>query len=189
MAAHMNGNELVVWRSAAGHLSAWPDRCPHRGMRLSHGFVRGETLACIYHGWVYETSGVCQHIPAHPALVPPAAIRVEALSCVEKDGVLWLAAADTQTSPPALTGLSPVRSLTATVGADRLRAVEPALTGADILRGTVQIKDQPAEVCLLLQPRGTEVTIHALCDETADRVAVSRWLDDLRRRAELGVAA
>lgn len=189
MAAHMNRNELVVWRSASGHLSAWPDRCPHRGMRLSHGFVRGETLACIYHGWVYGTSGVCQHVPAHPALVPPAAIRVEALSCVEKDGVLWLAAADTQTSPPALRGLSPVRSLTARVDAARLRAMEPTLKGSEVLRGRVQVKGQPVEICLLVQPRGTEVTIHALCGDAADRVAVSRWLDDLRRRAELEAVA
>lgn len=189
MAAEMNGVELAVWRSASGRLSAWPDRCPHRGMRLSHGFVRGETLSCIYHGWVYGTSGACQHIPAHPALVPPTAIRVEAFSCVEADGVLWLAPAGTVTLPPALTGLTPVRSLTTEVGAERLRAVEPSLMGKEMLRGIVAINGLPVEVCLLLQPRGDRVTVHVLCAEGADLIDVSRWLDDLRRRAEMeGVA-
>jgi phenylpropionate dioxygenase-like ring-hydroxylating dioxygenase large terminal subunit len=71
MAGRFQDTELAIWRSATGKLSAWVDRCPHRGMRLSHGFVRGETLSCIYHGWVYGTDGGCKHIPAHPALTPP----------------------------------------------------------------------------------------------------------------------
>lgn len=184
MAAELNGIELVVWRSASGRLSAWSDRCPHRGMRLSHGFVRGETLSCIYHGWVYGTSGACQYIPAHPTLVPPTAIRVEAFSCVEADGVLWLAPAGTTRLPPDLTGLTPVRSLTTNVGVEQLRAVELTLLGDEILRGNVAINDELVEVCLLVQPRGDRVTLHALCAKDADVIEVSRWLDDLRRRAE-----
>ena len=105
------GVELAIWRSATGRLSAWKDRCPHRGMRLSHGFVRGETLACIYHGWVYGQDGACRHIPAHPAMVPPASIRAEAFACVEQDGVLWVAPAEATDAPPKLNGMEPVRSL------------------------------------------------------------------------------
>ncbi|MGB1508948.1 MAG: Rieske (2Fe-2S) protein, partial [Paracoccaceae bacterium] len=41
MRAFVNGKDVVVWRSTSGKLSAWENRCPHRGMRLSHGFVRG----------------------------------------------------------------------------------------------------------------------------------------------------
>ena len=69
-------HDLALWRSASGRIAAWFDRCPHRGMRLSHGFVRGEALSCIYHGWSYGASGGCRHIPAHPNLEPPEAIRV-----------------------------------------------------------------------------------------------------------------
>ena len=50
MRAIVGEQDLVVWRSKSGVLSAWDNRCPHRGMRLSHGFVRGEALACVYHG-------------------------------------------------------------------------------------------------------------------------------------------
>ncbi|MEH6728896.1 MAG: Rieske 2Fe-2S domain-containing protein, partial [Hyphomicrobiales bacterium] len=66
--------DLVVWRSRSGQVSAFDNRCPHRGMRLSFGFVRGERLSCIYHGWQYGQDGGCRHIPAHPDMTPPASI-------------------------------------------------------------------------------------------------------------------
>src|SRR3989338_3926114 len=49
MPALWQGRELAVWRSASGKLSAWDDRCPPRGMRLSHGFVGGGALAGAVH--------------------------------------------------------------------------------------------------------------------------------------------
>ena len=158
-------------------------------MRLSHGFVRGETLACIYHGWVYGTDGACRHIPAHPALVPPAAIRTEAFACIEQDGVLWLAPADTAEAPPALGGLVPVRSLSLACGPDRIGRVEPDLRGQERLQGRVTIGGQTHEICLLVQPGPDGTMLHALCEAGADPVKVSRWLEDLRRRAESMVEA
>jgi nitrite reductase/ring-hydroxylating ferredoxin subunit len=189
MAGHWNGTDLAVWRSASGRLAAWKDRCPHRGMRLSHGFVRGETLACIYHGWVYGTDGACRHIPAHPALEPPAAIRTEAFGCIEQDGVLWLAPVGTAGDPPSLDGLRPLRSLTLTCDAAALLGAEPALTGQDVLRGRVTIAGQAQDICLLVQtvPGGT--ALHVLVGQGADPVLASRWLEDLRRRAEERIAA
>ncbi len=188
IAAQMNGVELAVWRSATGKLSAWKDRCPHRGMRLSHGFVRGETLSCIYHGWVYGNSGACQHIPAHPELTPPSAIRAEAYACVEADGVLWLSVAGTTSAPPDLAGLTAVRSMVVNASAARIAAAAGLPTGA-ILRGKVAIDGTLVEVCLLLQPRAADVAVHALCGDAAQKIHVSRWLEDLRRKAEEGVAA
>ena len=189
MAGHWQGTELAVWRSATGKLAAWKDRCPHRGMRLSHGFVRGETLACIYHGWVYGTDGACQHIPAHPALTPPSAIRTTAFACVESDGVLWLAPADTAATLPQLAGLRPVRTLGLTCDLAAIRAAEPALVGDEFLRGSVSIQGQMQDICLLVQPGPGGITLHVLCGAQADRVQVSRWLEALRRRAEEKVAA
>lgn len=186
--AQLNGVELAVWRSASGKLSAWKDRCPHRGMRLSHGFVRGETLSCIYHGWVYGTSGACNHIPAHPDLTPPAAIRAEAFDCVEADGVLWLATTGTAGQPPDLAGLVPVRSLVMTAETAQIAAAA-GLPGGTALRGPVQIDGAAVEICLLLQPRANDVAVHALCADAADKVAVCRWLEELRRSVEEGVLA
>ena len=189
MAGNWQGHDLAVWRSATGRLQAWNDRCPHRGMRLSHGFVRGETLACIYHGWVYGADGGCKHIPAHPALTPPATITVASFACVEQDGVIWVAPADMAKAPPALAEVQSLRSISLTCDVAAVLAAEPALQGQDILRGTVQMGGQGHEVCLLVQDGPAGVTLHALCAVGADKVAASRWLEGLRRRAEAKVAA
>lgn len=189
MAGYWQGHDLAVWRSATGRLQAWNDRCPHRGMRLSHGFVRGETLACIYHGWVYGADGGCKHIPAHPALTPPATITVASFACVEQDGVIWVAPADMAGAPPALSGLQPLRSVSLTCDVAAVLAAEPALQGQDILHATVQMGGHEHEVCLVVQDGPAGLTLHALCAVGADKVAASRWLEDLRRRAEMKVAA
>src|SRR5687767_2567596 len=72
--ARLAGMEVAIWRGQSGAIHAWRDRCPHRGMRLSFGFVRGEDISCLYHGWRYGADGGCRFIPAHPELEPPKAI-------------------------------------------------------------------------------------------------------------------
>jgi nitrite reductase/ring-hydroxylating ferredoxin subunit len=177
--------DLAIWRSASGRIAAWKDRCPHRGMRLSHGFVRGETLSCIYHGWVYGTSGACSRIPAHPDLVPPSAIRATEFACIEADGVIWVAPAGTEAAVPDLSGFRPVRSLTFTAP-----VVVEGFTGEGVLRGSVVLGGRQVALCLVLQALASgHTTVHALCDAAGDRVAVSRWLEALRWQVEKGAAA
>jgi nitrite reductase/ring-hydroxylating ferredoxin subunit len=81
--------ELVVWRDSGGAAHVWEDRCPHRGMKLSFGFVRGDHIACLYHGWQYNAAGHCQYIPAHPALDVPKTIRVPVHPVHERNGMVW----------------------------------------------------------------------------------------------------
>jgi phenylpropionate dioxygenase-like ring-hydroxylating dioxygenase large terminal subunit len=63
--------DLVVWRGQDQQIFAWSDRCPHRSVKLSNGSVVGNTLVCPYHGMVYDRTGHCIHVPAHPNYVPP----------------------------------------------------------------------------------------------------------------------
>ncbi|MDF2371534.1 MAG: Rieske (2Fe-2S) protein [Rhizobiaceae bacterium] len=70
----VDGFGLAVWRGENGAIQVWEDRCPHRGMRLSFGFVEGNSLTCLYHGWNYRQNGQCSSIPAHPDLDPPGTI-------------------------------------------------------------------------------------------------------------------
>ncbi|MDZ4394543.1 Rieske 2Fe-2S domain-containing protein [Cypionkella sp.] len=184
MAGAWQGAELAIWRSASGRLSAWNDRCPHRGMRLSHGFVRGETLSCIYHGWTYDSDGACSKIPAHPAMVPPAAIKADVYQCVEADGVIWVAPVGAEVALPDLSGLAAVRSITVQAGVAEIARTLPGFVceGA-VWRGQVE----GGAVVLVLQDRGAAVTVHAL--SAGDRVVVSRWLDGLRRLVEEGALA
>jgi nitrite reductase/ring-hydroxylating ferredoxin subunit len=85
----INGQEYVVWRDNRGVAHIWEDRCPHRGMRLSFGFVRGDHIACLYHGWQYDQTGQCRHIPAHPDLDVPKTIKVATFRTLEAAGMIW----------------------------------------------------------------------------------------------------
>lgn len=187
----VRGVELALWRSASGRLAAWADRCPHRGMRLSHGFVRGEALSCIYHGWSYGAGGNCLRIPAHPDLDPPEAIRVPVHRATEAGGVIWVAVAegDEIAPPPALAGLTPLRSLTVQAGAEAVRSAAGLAIGADgILRGDLAA----VAVAVLMQPLPDgAMVLHVLAEpaETAALIAVSRTLDALRRQVEGQVMA
>ena len=64
------GPEVAIWRDGSGAVHVWQDRCPHRGMRLSFGFVRGDELSCLYHGWRYGADGA---VPLHPRASRPDA--------------------------------------------------------------------------------------------------------------------
>jgi phenylpropionate dioxygenase-like ring-hydroxylating dioxygenase large terminal subunit len=87
------GEDVVLWRSGTG-LHAWQDLCVHRGVRLSLGTVDGCRLRCAYHGWTYDESGRCVHMPAHPALKPPAKARVRVFHVVEAAGLVWVSMAE-----------------------------------------------------------------------------------------------
>ncbi|WP_407441134.1 Rieske 2Fe-2S domain-containing protein [Rhodococcus sp. (in: high G+C Gram-positive bacteria)] len=111
----LNGVSIALWRDARGTLHAWGDRCPHRGMRLSFGFVREDRLVCLYHGWQFDGSGACRHVPAHPRMEPPGTVRTTRYRVLERSGLVWVndpAGADDEDLPvlPAAP-ITPVRSV------------------------------------------------------------------------------
>jgi nitrite reductase/ring-hydroxylating ferredoxin subunit len=111
--AVVEGSELVVWRDSSGVAHVWEDRCPHRGMRMSFGFVRGDHIACLYHGWQYDAAGQCRYIPAHPTLEVPSTIKVPTYLAQEKYGIIW-ATSSAEAVLPEITeasDITPVRSL------------------------------------------------------------------------------
>lgn len=178
MPARVDGEDAALWRSAAGHLRIWGDRCPHRGMRLSHGFVRGETLACIYHGWRYGLDGGCSHIPAHPALVPPKTIAARVFACHETEGVIF-ASLETDAAPPeGPKGLAPLRSVAFDVPAETLTARLSPGDGGVSWSGDLAVLVQP------LGPRSCNA--HVLVRPGTDPRAASRALEALRRDCEEG---
>jgi nitrite reductase/ring-hydroxylating ferredoxin subunit len=145
MGTYLFGEEIVVWRDATGAAHIWEDRCPHRGMRLSYGFVRSDRIACLYHGWQYGTDGHCLRIPAHPEVQPPRSIVTWRHSCREAIGLIFAHFGDATGEPvlpheAAGREFVPVRSihvdLPAEALADRFAAVEipsfhTALEGAN----------------------------------------------------------
>jgi len=111
--AVVEGSEIVVWRDNSGVVHVWEDRCPHRGMRMSFGFVRGDHIACLYHGWQYDAGGQCRYIPAHPTLDVPSTIKVPTYVSEEKYGIVWATASPDAAMPDIgpVVEMTPVRSL------------------------------------------------------------------------------
>ncbi len=177
--SRIEDTELAIWRSASGEVRAWSDRCPHRGMRLSHGFVRGNALSCIYHGWQYSENGSCAYIPAHPKLTPPDTICVPTYDCAETDGVIWAALQKPLGAPPAVSSRRPVRSMPVARSARAIAAYFNAPQSTFLEIGS------DFDVALALQPcTAAHCVVHALAARGADRKAVSRWLEALRSDLE-----
>lgn len=185
MPAQISAGPIALWRSQSGQLAASADRCPHRGMRLSHGFVRGEALSCIYHGWSYARAGHCLRIPAHPGLTPPETIRVATYPAEESGGIIWIAEGAPGGKPPLYDDVVPLRSLTVRSGLAALEAAAGAkAVGASILWDAPGAP--PCRLLVALQGE-SETLVHVLVPAgcgPAERIAASRAVEALRRQAE-----
>lgn len=100
--ARLLGEDLVLWR-AAGVANVWQDLCVHRGSRLSLGQVKGDLLACAYHGWTYDSSGQCVRFPAHPDQKPPATAHVRTYNSKEAYGLVWASLGNPADEVPGFT--------------------------------------------------------------------------------------
>ena len=90
IARRLLGEDLVLWRSTSG-VAAALDRCPHRGARLSLGWVDNSSIVCPYHGWEYGSDGRVSCIPTSPpgSALPPKAVLDVALT-EERYGWIWV---------------------------------------------------------------------------------------------------
>ncbi len=206
--AAVGGNDLAVWRSRSGAVRAWDNRCPHRGMRLSHGFVRGESLTCLYHGWQYGTDGICHYIPAHPDLTPPSTLCVRAFACLEKRGVIWISLSDRADEPGVgLPDADPIRSLTVDQEIDMMRSMlatarfpitaswspdEGRFTTISDTQSVViregRLGDEARLLALAWQALdGQRTALHVVTSPAASaclKIVLSRWLERVRWFAE-----
>ncbi len=103
LAVMLLSQPIVLWRDASGQVQAWADQCPHRGAKLSLGRVQGGVLECPYHGWQFEASGRCVHVPALPAFTPPPTHCARTHRACEAYGLVWvkLAAGEVNIALPA----------------------------------------------------------------------------------------
>ena len=184
----LHGQELALWRSSSGAVQAWENRCPHRSVRLTLGYVAGDQLVCRYHGWRYRPDGRCAFVPATPTLAPPPTACVRSYPCREADGVVWASLALLPSGyPPLLGALDACRSFVVEQSADELArriadaGFEPGASAAVWHEADSRTGDP---VVLLLQPMTDATTsVHLLLhrgadasDRTARRLAASRRL-------------
>src|SRR2546430_15864053 len=95
------GEGIVAFRDEHG-VSAFKDLCIHRGTALSLGTITDGRLTCAYHGWQYDRTGACVHIPALPAGSSiPRKARAIVYRAQEKYGLVWVAMAEPVAEGPA----------------------------------------------------------------------------------------
>ena len=95
------GEDVAVWRDAAGRPQVVVDRCPHRGVRLSRGRVLDGRLQCAFHGLRFDGDGRCTLIPWEPEDSPLAdRVRVGAYPAEELGGYVWAYVGDAGRFPP-----------------------------------------------------------------------------------------
>jgi nitrite reductase/ring-hydroxylating ferredoxin subunit len=60
------GERLVAFRDTHGQVGLIEPACAHRGADLFFGRNEDGGIRCIYHGWKYDVSGKCVHMPSVP---------------------------------------------------------------------------------------------------------------------------
>ena len=102
-AVRILGEDIMLLR-ADGKVSALHDRCPHRGVRLSHPMATQEfpgTWSCCYHGWTYdlETGLLVAAITDGPDSRICGKVSVKTYPVEERAGLVWLFVGD-EPAPP-----------------------------------------------------------------------------------------
>lgn len=85
-------NRILFGRDNDGKAFALSDFCPHRGIPLVHGTFDGRVIECQYHGWLFNTEGICEKIPAltDDSPIDCRKIKVFNYPIIEKSGIIWV---------------------------------------------------------------------------------------------------
>lgn len=86
---HYFGQDLVVFRTVSDQIAVVDPHCPHLGAHLGHGGkVDGESLRCPFHGWAFDTAGVCREIPYAKRI--PAGAQARSWTVLERHGFVFV---------------------------------------------------------------------------------------------------
>jgi len=100
VAARLLDVDLVIYRTTAG-VSVTYDICPHRGTKLSAGWIDDDKLVCPMHGLCYDGDGQCVKIPSvsDPTARIPPRMRLRSLMSEERYGIIWACLEDQPSHP------------------------------------------------------------------------------------------
>jgi phenylpropionate dioxygenase-like ring-hydroxylating dioxygenase large terminal subunit len=79
---------VVLFRKQEGTPVALEDRCAHRRLPLSKGYLEGDNLVCGYHGVTYDCAGAGVHIPGQQTI--PSWAHLKSYPVAEKYGCIWI---------------------------------------------------------------------------------------------------
>ncbi len=82
------GEDLTLYRGQSGAPYLVAGNCPHRRTQLDTGWVQGEEIRCIYHGWRFDGAGRCTEAPAE-GIETASKIRITHYPVREYAGLLF----------------------------------------------------------------------------------------------------
>jgi phenylpropionate dioxygenase-like ring-hydroxylating dioxygenase large terminal subunit len=87
----LQGQKIIIFRDKEGNISALEDRCCHRNVQLSLGYLREGRVVCGYHGWEYDNQGNCVLIPSQlpENKIPPQA-KIKSYPVQEFNRWVWI---------------------------------------------------------------------------------------------------
>jgi phenylpropionate dioxygenase-like ring-hydroxylating dioxygenase large terminal subunit len=88
----MLGEPILIGRDQNGVVFAMRDICPHQGVPLSDGSFDGQKIGCCFHGWCFDTAGVCTDIPslADGQSINMCSIKTKSYPCRESQGSVFI---------------------------------------------------------------------------------------------------
>jgi 3-ketosteroid 9alpha-monooxygenase subunit A len=97
---HYFGKDMVFYRGETGTPHLVHAYCPHMGAHLGKNStsyivrdgeqVQGDSIRCPFHGWRFDATGKCDHVPyAKKGYVPPQA-QLPIYKVVERAGIVWM---------------------------------------------------------------------------------------------------
>ncbi|MGB8437589.1 MAG: aromatic ring-hydroxylating dioxygenase subunit alpha [Burkholderiales bacterium] len=93
------GEPVVLYRMKSGEVVALEDRCCHRRYPLHKATLHNDQLECAYHGFTYDCTGKCVHIPGQATI--PESARVKRYQVVERHRWIWVWMGDPARADPA----------------------------------------------------------------------------------------
>ena len=82
--------KFVAFRDTAGKAHVLSNTCIHRGGSLAGGKVKGDCVACPYHGWEFNGDGQCMYLPTNPLDTKlPARAKVDSYPTQERYGIVF----------------------------------------------------------------------------------------------------
>ena len=93
------GEDIILFRNQNGDIAALEDRCCHRNVNLSLGYLNSNTIVCGYHGWEYDKNGSCVNIPSQlPGDKIPPTAKIKSYPVKDFNKWVWVFLGDEEKS-------------------------------------------------------------------------------------------
>lgn len=86
---HVMGDKFTLYRGQSGTPYVVGFRCSHRRTQLSTGWVKEDSIQCMYHGWAFDGGGRCVFRPGEDPSGPAPDADINSVPAKEHAGLIY----------------------------------------------------------------------------------------------------